>query len=126
MKRILIVDGDVHIRGFLAGAILKLDSNTVDTAESVSAAVWKFAENHYDILITGIRMPETSGHFLIRHVKTFFPDCKILAISGDITALEDAVRFGACAYLAKPFSASEIMEKIEKLKCRTEEEYVRR
>jgi len=109
MKRILIVDDEENIRKFLSKAILKYDHSVVETAVSVSDAIWKFTENHYDVLITDINMPETSGHFLIQHIKKYFPECKIIAISADHLALEDAKKFGAFTCITKPFTISDVL-----------------
>ena len=112
-RRILIVDDEESIRAFLSKAILKYDHSVVDTAVSVSDAIWKFTENHYDILITDINMPEVSGHFLISHVKKYFSECNIIAISSDHLALEDAKKFGAFSCITKPFSVTELMKHLE-------------
>ncbi|MFA5780337.1 MAG: response regulator [Elusimicrobiota bacterium] len=110
MGRILIVDDNADVCRFLSSAVLKYDHSVVDTAVSVTDAIWKFTENHYDVLITDINMPEVSGHFLINHVKKYFSECKIIAISSDHLALEDAKKFGAAVCLTKPFSVTELME----------------
>ena len=108
----MIVDDDENVREFLK-ATLKSDHSVVDTAASVSDAIWKFTENHYDVLITDINMPETSGHFLISHVKKYFLHCRIVAISGDYSALNKAKELGASVCITKPFSVTELMEHLE-------------
>ena len=112
MKRILIVDDNEGIRCALRKALRKYDNNYVDSSDSVSDAAKKFEKNRYDVLITDINMPETSGIVLIRHIKDSFPDCKIIAISAEGGQLDAAKKSGASFCLLKPFSISEVLEKI--------------
>lgn len=116
MERILFVDDDESIRKFLRSALIKYGDFYVDIAESVSEAVWQFTENHYDILITDINMPDVSGYFLIKHVKKYFSHCKIVAISADPSSLDEAKALGASVCLTKPFSVTEIMEHLSFIK----------
>ena len=113
-RRVLIVDDEESIRNILSRMMLECGISVVETTNSTSDAIWKFAENHYDILITDINMPDTSGLFLVRHIKEFFSDCKIIAISGDYAILEDAKKLGASGCLTKPFTVTEVMETIMK------------
>ena len=112
MKRILIVDDEKGIRDFLSKAISKYDGVTVETVSSVSDAIKKFEKKSYNVLITDINMPGTSGLFLIRYVKKLFPDCMIIAMSTAGSQLEEAEKMGAAYCLSKPFSISEVIEKI--------------
>ncbi len=111
-KRILVVGDKEDIGIFLNKATFKCDRHIVETVSSVLDAIYKFSENHYNILITNINMPEFSGFFLIRYVKTFFPECKVIAMSADPSLLEDARKIGICNCLLKPFTISEVMEKV--------------
>lgn len=111
-KRILIVDDNKDIRKFLSKVILKYNHSVVETVPSVSDALEKFAKESYNTVITDINMPEVSGLTLIRHVKTFFPDCRIMAMSADNTLLREAKDMGASICLLKPFEISEIMKNL--------------
>ncbi|MDD5687315.1 MAG: response regulator [Elusimicrobia bacterium] len=116
-KRILIVDDEKGILDFLSKAIIKGNCGIVETTSSVTDAIWKFAESPYgspyNILITDMKMPDKSGIFLIRHVKIFFPNCKIIAMSSDNSSLEEARKFGASACLLKPFNISDVVEQLK-------------
>lgn len=112
-KRILIVDDEESIRNILTRMMLGFGCSIVETTNSISDAIWKFSEKHYDVLITDVNMPDTSGLFLVRHVKEFFSDCKIIAISGDYAILEDAKKLGAACCIVKPFTSSEVMETLK-------------
>jgi two-component system response regulator HydG len=112
MRRILIVDDEKGIRDFLCKAILKYSGSIVEAVSSVSDAIKKFEKKPYNVLITDINMPGTSGLFLIRYVKKLFPGCMIIAMSTAGSQLEEAEKIGASFCLSKPFTISEVLEKI--------------
>ena len=112
----MFVDDDENICKFLKSALIKCGGFYVDVAGSVSEAVWKFTENHYDVLITDINMPDVSGYFLIKHVKKYFSHCRIIAVSADPSSLGEAKALGASVLLPKPFSVTEIIEQLSFIK----------
>lgn len=112
IKRILIVDDNKDIRKFLSKVILKYSNGVVETASSVPDALEKFAKESYNTVITDINMPEISGFSLIRYIKIFCPDCKIVAMSADNTLLKEAKDIGASICLLKPFEISKIVKNL--------------
>ncbi|MBN1383390.1 MAG: response regulator [Elusimicrobia bacterium] len=114
IKKILIVDDDKSILSFLEKAILKFNSlNIVKRADSVSGAIQELLKNYYDILITDINIPDESGFYLIEYTKKNFPNCKIIAMSGEPSLLRDAKRLKLEGYLSKPFSVLKLAEELK-------------
>ena len=75
-----------------------------------------FKQNKIDIIVTDLNMPEMSGICLIKEVRELSDDPEIIIISGygDEEETIKALRFGAFAYLKKPFNIDELLVVVEK------------
>ena len=69
----------------------------------------------YDLIILDIGLPDTSGHQVLRELRSGNVDTPVLVLSGR-TEIEDKVgslTSGADDYLAKPFDKKELIARIE-------------
>jgi CheY-like chemotaxis protein len=71
-------------------------------------------------VITDIFMPGMDGIEFLVHVRTNFPDARVLAMSGGgilsrDQALNDAVLLGADQILQKPFSKEEVLKAVDRI-----------
>ena len=79
------------------------------------------AQQHVDLVITDVMMPESDGFEAVTTLKKTYPDIRIIVISGGgsiLTAsdsLRVAKRLGADAVLAKPFSGFQLMALVTQL-----------
>jgi two-component system response regulator PilR (NtrC family) len=118
--RILIVDDERSMRELL-GIVLKREGYDVVCAENGKSALAVLERDPIDLLISDIKMPDMSGVNVLKAAKQI--DKEILAImitafASTETAVE-AMRLGACDYLAKPFDVDELKMKVrEKLESR--------
>ena len=114
--RILVVDDELSIRESLSGW-LQQDGYEVETAPGGPAALTKTQENHYDIMLLDVKMPEMDGLTLLKRLKELDPDTLIVMMTahGDIHDAVEAMRLGAYDYLLKPFELEELSFTIEKL-----------
>jgi DNA-binding NtrC family response regulator len=114
--RILVVDDELSIRESLSGW-LQQDGYEVETAPSGREALAKTQENHYDIMLLDVKMPEMDGLTLLKRLKELDPDTLIVMMTahGDIHDAVEAMRLGAYDYLLKPFELEELSFTIEKL-----------
>jgi len=65
-------------------------------------------------------MPEMDGIETLRHIKTEWPDAKVIVISGGgnrtgLDMLPMAGKFGADRTFAKPFDPAELVRAVEEL-----------
>jgi CheY-like chemotaxis protein len=104
-ETILIVD-DVPVNLKLAGAILKREGYTIETAEDGEQALEKLQTLHPDLILSDIQMPVIDGFELARRVRQ---DARIRDIPMvALTALamkageERALEAGFDGYLTKP------------------------
>ena len=104
-ETILIVD-DVPVNLKLAGAILKREGYTIETAEDGEQALQMLETIHPDLILSDIQMPVIDGFELARRVRQDerFRDTPLIAL----TALalkageERAKEAGFDGYLTKP------------------------
>jgi two-component system, response regulator YesN len=87
-------------------------------AENGSEAVTILAENRIDILITDIKMPEMDGIQLTKHVKEFYPEIKVIIISGhaDFDFARKSITLKVCDYMLKPFQSKNLLKLVLNVK----------
>lgn len=113
---ILVVDDELSIRESLSGW-LQRGGYQVETAADGLGALAKIQENHYDILLIDVKMPEMDGLTLLKKLKESETDTSMLMMTahGDIHDAVEAIKLGAYDYLLKPFELEELDFTIEKL-----------
>ncbi len=81
------------------------------TAPGVAEAVKLLEGCRVDLVITDQKMPSSPGLDLVRHVRENFKTTEVMMITGyaSIEGAVAAVKAGAEEYLAKPFSADELL-----------------
>ena len=118
MARILLVDDEDTVRGFLRRG-LELDGHAVTLAIDGSDALAKLAENGgaFDLVLTDIRMPIMDGIALALSAKRDFPDVPILLMTGYAEQRERAKNLDAIVedVLTKPFSLADLRATVERI-----------
>lgn len=113
--KILIVDDELSMREFFS-IMLSGEGYEVHCVESGSGAVSLAQKEHFDLVISDIRMPGMDGIEVLKRIKALTPDTVVIMVSAYATA-ETAVRAmkeGAYDYIPKPFNVDEIKLIIEK------------
>ncbi|PYU22905.1 MAG: hybrid sensor histidine kinase/response regulator, partial [Acidobacteria bacterium] len=103
--RVLIVDDDLALLQALPESLrLRIESVTVDIADSGRAALDLITNMEYDAIVTDIKMPGTDGLTLLGEIRTRRPDTPTLVITGhgDHALAIDALRGGAYDFIQKP------------------------
>jgi two-component system, response regulator YesN len=69
-----------------------------------------------DIIITDIRMPEVDGLTMIKDLKSFIPESKIIILTGyrDFEYVQEAIKLGAFDFILKPSKIEELTSVINK------------
>jgi two-component system, cell cycle response regulator CpdR len=118
MARILLVDDEEPIRGFLKRG-LELDGHQVETAIDGADALDVLVERHgaFDLLLTDIRMPIMDGIALALAAKRDYPDLTILLMTGFAEQRERAKGLQAIVsdVLTKPFSLSDLRATVKRV-----------
>ena len=114
-EKILIVDDELTICDSVK-KILSRKGFSVENTLSADDAMEKMKTNKYDLVITDLMMPKTSGLELLELVKKHYPEIDVLVITG-FASLESAVKatkLGALDYIQKPFTPNELNDRIQK------------
>src|SRR5262245_49760248 len=93
---------------------------TIDDVEVVAIAangvqaVQFAAEQHPDIVLLDINMPEMDGLTAFREIAKIHPEtgCIIISAEKDTSTFRTAITVGVREYLVKPFTADELEEAI--------------
>ncbi|MCS7098448.1 MAG: response regulator [Candidatus Methanomethyliaceae archaeon] len=121
--RILVIDDDLDIREGIS-EILKAAGYEVDAVGTALEGIEKSKQKIYHIAFIDIVLPDMSGIDLLTKLEERVPKTKKVIITGFAT-LENAVQalnLGADAYLIKPVMPEKILEIVEKMMKKIEEE----
>lgn len=116
MQRILLVEDEEHIREMVK-LNLELDGYEVVAATNGKSALKRIREEHFDILLLDVMLPEVDGFQIAEQVRINNSDVPILFLTAKnnpndrITGLKK----GGDDYLTKPFELEELQLRIQKL-----------
>jgi two-component system response regulator MprA len=115
MSRIIIVDDEPHIREALQHSLEAEGYDVLaphDSQTAMSVIAFQAKWNLITGVILDMEMPLVHGIEVLRRLRVRYPDLPILMISAtsDRTMLEEAMRCGASAYLAKPFGRKQLIQ----------------
>ena len=110
MKKILIVDDDAEFRSYLTD-VLKGEGYRTESAASAKEAVALCEAKEFDIVLLDFMMPKMSGIDALLELRKQQPKTKVIMITAFATVENavDAIRKGACDYIAKPFKIHDIL-----------------
>ena len=104
-KRVLIVDDQRDIRQLLRDSIQLLGGN-IDIVDVPSGeeAMLVISRQHFDLLVTDVRLAGMSGLELVRKVRKRNPGLKVILVTGmtDIEIRQQVSQAGAEAFFFKP------------------------
>jgi two-component system, NtrC family, response regulator AtoC len=115
--RILVVDDEFQWRDLMA-KVLRNHGYMVDSCEDGRTALEALAKGEqYDVVVTDVRMPNMSGHTLLKTIRERYAFADVLMITqyAKVDEAVDAIKAGAQDYLAKPFVNQELLLRLQKL-----------
>ena len=117
MVRILIVDDERIELNYLKSVFLRKSSRyeIVGMAENGANAVSIAKEQHPDVLLIDIKMPIQDGISAAQKIKSVYSDCVVILNTAyaEFEFARKALDYGFDAYLLKPASDEEILDKVE-------------
>ncbi len=113
--RVLVLDDEPIVCKRLQ-PVLEKKGYVVETFFESEAALKRFLENPFDIVITDLKMKGLDGMQFLTEVKQHSPATEVIVITGFATmeTAKESFRKGVFDFLAKPFKLGEIQEVIEK------------
>jgi len=111
----MVID-DENIVGKRLKPALEKTGDIVETFEDAQKALERFNEQHFDIVVTDIRMDEIDGIEVLEHVLANSDKTKVIIITGYATVevAREALTKGAFDFIAKPFKPNDLRVVIEK------------
>ena len=109
-KAILIVEDDKALASILGRSFERRDYE-VKIANNVKEALELLKNFHPRYAVVDLKMPGESGLELVKYLHEFDKMMKIVMLTGyaSITTTIEAIKSGACYYLAKPANADMII-----------------
>lgn len=126
MYNVFLVEDEIVVREGVRNSIdwSATDFSLIGEAQDGEMALSMMNDLKPDILITDIKMPFMDGLELSRLVKKSMPWIKVVILSGydAFDFAKEAISIGVEEYLIKPVDAKELLQTLNKVKERIEEE----
>jgi len=110
---ILVLDNDEALSNFLKKN-LELKDYSVEIALTEQTAIEKIKNQHFDLVISDINLPNMSCNDLLKLCQTKTKSTELIIITGDPDLQEavNAVKQGAFDYLSKPINPKQLYERV--------------
>ncbi|NND60448.1 MAG: sigma-54-dependent Fis family transcriptional regulator [Gammaproteobacteria bacterium] len=101
--RALIVDDEADIRELLTITLRRMQIDT-EAAADLSAGRGLMREQHFDLCLTDMRLPDGNGLELVEWMQTNAPDTPVAVITahGNVESAVQALKLGAFDFVSKP------------------------
>jgi DNA-binding NtrC family response regulator len=128
-KLLIIDDERIALRNL--EHIMKKEGYDVTGTQSGPNALKLIEEQHFDVVLTDLRMEKVDGMQILKKTRELYPDTEVIMITGFAT-LDSAVetmKHGAFYYISKPFKLEEVrkvvQEAVHKVRLKTENRHLR-
>jgi two-component system alkaline phosphatase synthesis response regulator PhoP len=110
---VLVVDDEGAIRYSVSKTLQRVGYNVTEAA-SGEEALDNMKKQHFDVVLTDIRMPGLTGVELLKRIKEQAPDAIVILMTGyaSLGTAVEALRLGAHDYLIKPSSSQDIRQSV--------------
>jgi DNA-binding response OmpR family regulator/predicted regulator of Ras-like GTPase activity (Roadblock/LC7/MglB family) len=114
-KRILVVDDEPNVVKTCA-RMLELEGFAVRGATDGSEAVDLYRREHFDLVLTDLKMPGMDGLRVLETIKLHNPRAAvaILTAYGTKENVVEALKLGACEFLEKPLDAKTLVAAVRR------------
>ncbi|MFJ5695200.1 response regulator [Arthrobacter sp. NPDC093125] len=116
MINVLIVDDDFMVAKVHAGFIQRTSGfQVVGVAHTGAQAVLETQRLQPDLVLLDIHLPDINGLDLMHRLREVAPELDVLVISAarEVETVRRALRGGIVHYLIKPFSQTDLQERLE-------------
>ena len=115
-KKVLLLDDEPIVCERLKPALEKIGFY-VEAFTEGQDAVDRVMEEHFDVLVTDLKMQKPDGLEVMRFVREHAPSTKVVVITGFATvdAAVETLKGGAVDFIAKPFKIRALCDLIVRL-----------
>jgi len=112
--KILLLEDEIDYQETISDYLQSLDY-TVDSYENGREALEAIYENSYHLLLLDIRVPEVSGHEIVKKIRAEGNDIPVIFLTSltDINNLSIGYELGCNDYIRKPFAIQELKYRVE-------------
>ncbi len=116
MLRILLIEDEENIRDTVK-LNLELENFEVVAVDNGREALRVIPEQHFDLLIVDVMLPEVDGFQIVEQVRLTDRDTPIIFLTAKDTAQDriQGLKKGADDYLTKPFVFEELLLRVKRL-----------
>jgi DNA-binding response OmpR family regulator len=114
MKRLLVVEDEVHISSFLVKG-LSANGYRVDAVTTGTEALHRTRDRAFDLVILDLGLPDMDGLDVLRRLRGEGRQLPVIIVTAR-AAVEDLVAgldLGADDYLTKPFAFDELLARVQ-------------
>ncbi len=113
MKRILIIEDDLHIAE-LERDYLHFNGFAAEIVQDGTQGLKKALAGNYDLIIVDLMLPGRDGYAVIKEIRARL-DVPVMVVSarGEDVSKIRGLEYGADDYLTKPFSPGELVARIK-------------
>lgn len=114
LKKILMVDDDADLREALADQLVMTEEFDVFEAGDGEAGLARARDEHYDLVLLDVGLPDMDGRELCRLMRKQGVKCPIIMLTGHVTDSDtiQGLDSGANDYIAKPFKLPVLLARI--------------
>jgi two-component system alkaline phosphatase synthesis response regulator PhoP len=114
--RILLVEDEDNIRDVVK-LNLELENYEVITAADGRKAIKHFTEQHFDLIILDVMLPEINGFQVCEQIRLSDTTVPIIFLTAKDTAMDriNGLKRGGDDYLTKPFNLEELLLRVQNL-----------
>jgi DNA-binding NtrC family response regulator len=115
--RILVVDDEPAQRQLVSGFLAKRGFEVVQAAGG-EAALARFKQEPFDLVLTDQKMPDMSGLEVLEGVRAVTPETAVIIMTayGSIETAVSAIKAGAGDYLTKPLNLDDLLHRIHRVR----------
>jgi two-component system, NtrC family, nitrogen regulation response regulator NtrX len=114
MAHILVIDDEKSIRNTLKD-ILEYENHQVDLAEDGSKGLDFLQQNHFDVILCDIKMPDMDGIEVLSQIVQINAEIPVIMISGhgNIDTAVESIKKGAYDFIEKPLDLNRLLVTIK-------------
>lgn len=114
-EKILLVDDDAALRRIIQFKLTNKGYQVTSAADGAEA-LSLLRSNHYDLVLSDLKMPNLGGLELLEHARKLQPETQVILMTAyaAVPQAVQAVKLGAFDYLTKPFDDDQLFVTLDK------------